>query len=211
MMPTSWPVTPTTPRQGPWMVRRRAYWSLLAGAFGFTYGHASVWCSIAEHERSFMSPVTWYEALGNEGAEQMRYLRAFMDSLEPMTAVPCQQIFTEDTRREGTLETHAQAAVAEGYVCVYLPAGGSAELDVSSVWNGEGEVWYWNPATGEFSRERGQPAAMVNGRLTVTTPTEGEEQDWIVLLTRPGKGVPIKAIAAQAEEAQTEAKKVFEW
>ena len=212
MMPTSWPFTPATPRQGPWMVRRRAYWSLLAGAFGYTYGHASVWCSIAERERNFMSPVTWYEALGNDGANQMRHLRAFMESLEIMTAVPCQQILLEEARREGELETHAQAAANNDYVCIYLPNGGQAELDLTTVWkDGKAGVWYWSPATGKFSAERAQAAALDSGRLAVSAPTEGEEQDWIVLLTGADADKPIAELTAEQEEIRVEAKKVFEW
>lgn len=212
MMPTSWPFTPETPRQDAWMVRRRAYWSLLAGAFGFTYGHASVWCSIAEHERNFISPISWHEALDNEGADQMRHLRAFMDSIRPMIAAPCQQIFVEEARREGTLETHAQAAATDRHICVYLPAGGSAELDISSVWSKhEVGVWYWNPASGEFSAEDARTEELNNGRLTVTAPTEGAQQDWIVILSDVSAERPIcSAVYAEAEE-QAEAKKVFEW
>lgn len=212
MMPTSWPFTPETPRQGPWMVRRRAYWSLLAGAFGFTYGHACVWCSVGERERNFMSPITWQEALGNPGAEQMRHLRAFMESLQTMTAVPCRQIFVEGDRREGTLETHAQAAYTGDYVCVYLPAGGSAELDLSTVWGKpEVGVWYWNPATGEFSAEKAQAVQPDNGRLTVSTPTEGEEQDWIVVLADVDAAAPITEVTAEMVQTEAEMKKVFEW
>ena len=46
MMPTSWPITPETKTHGSWMTRKRAYWSLFSGAFGYTYGHASVWCCV---------------------------------------------------------------------------------------------------------------------------------------------------------------------
>ena len=211
-MPTSWPFTPTTPRQGPWMVRRRAYWSLLAGAFGFTYGHASVWCSVAERERCFLSPDTWYEALSHEGANQMRHLQAFMESLLPMTAVPCQQIFVEENRREGTLETHAQAAATDRHICVYLPGGGSAELDITSVWNqDEVGIWYWNPATGEFSDEQAEAVKLCDGHLTVSAPTEGDEMDWIVVLTHADAAKPIAEFVCEEEETQAEAKKVFEW
>ena len=41
MMPSSWPVA--NDFHGPWMVRKRAFWSLFAGAFGYTYEHSSVW------------------------------------------------------------------------------------------------------------------------------------------------------------------------
>ena len=212
MMPTCWAMDPNVPRHGPWMVRRRAYWSLLSGSFGHTYGHGSVWSSIGENERNILGPITWYEALDNPGANQMRHLRAFMESLQIMTAVPCQQIFTEDIRREGTLETHAQAAVGRNYICVYLPDGGNAELDISSVWNrSEVGVWYWQTATGAFSDERAQTASVGDGHLTVSAPAEGEEQDWIVVLTEVGADEPISTFACEEEGAAVEVKKVFEW
>ncbi|WP_100407572.1 apiosidase-like domain-containing protein, partial [Bacillus solitudinis] len=51
-MPTAFPVPGTQfEYHGGWMVRKRAYWSLFAGSFGHTYGHASVWCMISEKER----------------------------------------------------------------------------------------------------------------------------------------------------------------
>lgn len=212
MMPTCWSMEADVPRHGPWMVRRRAYWSLLSGSFGHTYGHGSVWSSIGERERNILGPITWYEALGNEGANQMRHVRAFMESLQTMTAVPCQQILVEESRREGTLETHAQAAHTGDYICVYLPSGGSATLDLTTVWeDGQVGVWYWSPASGEFSAERAQAVVLNSGCLTVSAPTEGEEQDWIVLLTDVDAEQPIAKFAADQEETRSEAKKVFEW
>lgn len=212
MMPTCWSMDPDVPRHGPWMVRRRAYWSLLAGAFGYTYGHGSVWSSIGERERSILGPVTWYEALDGAGAGQMNHLRAFMESLRPMTAVPCQQILTEKERREGTLETHAQAAAGEEYVCVYLPSGGSAQLDLRSVWSGECVgVWYWDPASGTFSAQRPQIVRADCGRLTLCTPTQGEEQDWIAVLTCTEAEAPISPFETEAAEPEQADRKVFEW
>lgn len=212
MMPTCWSMDPDVPRHGPWMVRRRAYWSLLAGAFGFTYGHGSVWSSIGERERSILGPVTWYEALDGAAANQMRCVRAFLDCVHPMTAVPCQQIFLEDDRREGTLETHAQAAATADTVCLYLPAGGSARLDLRSVWSGERVgVWYWDPASGAFSAERAQAVTLEDGRLTVCTPTQGEEQDWVVLLTDAAAAAPIAAAGEETTPQKEADRKVFEW
>ena len=212
MMPTAWSMDVNVPRHGPWMVRRRAYWSLLAGSFGHTYGHGSVWSSIGERERNILGPITWYEALGNEGANQMRHVRAFLESLEPMTAVPCQQIFVEDNRREGTLETHAQAAAGKDYVCVYLPSGGSAELDVSSVWNkDQAGVWCWSPRDGRFTSEQAETVTLKGGCISVSAPTEGEGQDWIVLLTAPDTHALIKEFGGEDVTAQAEAKKVFAW
>ena len=210
MMPTAWTMSADVPRHGPWMVRRRAYWSLLAGSFGHTYGHGSVWSSIGERERNILGPITWQEAIGNPGACQMRWVRAFMEALETMTAVPCQQIFTEECRSDGTLETHGQAAAGKDWVAVYLPSGGQAKLDVSSVWSGEqAAVWYWSPREGRFAREA--EVLTVTGGFTVSTPTEGEEQDWLVILTAPGAARPIPDAELGSVSGSGEAKKVFEW
>lgn len=212
MMPTCWDMREDVPRHGPWMVRRRAYWSLLSGAFGHTYGHGSVWSSIGRWERNILGPVTWCEALDHPAAEQMRHVRAFMESLRSMTAVPCQQILTEENRREGTLTTHAQAAAGEGFVCVYLPDGGSAELDLRSVWSREtATVWYWDPATGAFSNEEGECVTLKESRLTIRAPGAGMEQDWVAVLTAPGAPRPITPFEGAEERPAEKLKKVFEW
>lgn len=228
MMPTAFPTSMDVPRHGSWMVRRRAYWGLLAGGFGHTYGHASVWCSISEKECyssnrtpiNVMSPCTWYEALDNEGAEQMRHLRAFMESLQIMTATPCQEILVEDCLREGELDCHAQAAVgADGsYVCIYLPAGGKAKLDLSSVWDSDQIVlWCWSPRDGKFYdragnlTEQGEVMTPIGHELVVTPPTEGEGQDWILILTTPEAAKPITEFVSNRQEDEIQTKKVFEW
>ena len=226
-MPTEFPTGMDVPRHGSWMVRRRAYWGLLAGGFGHTYGHASVWCSVSEKECysskgtpiNPMSPCTWYEALSCEGAEQMRHLRAFMESLRIMTAIPCQQILLDDCLREGELDRHAQAAAAPdgNYVCVYLPSGGKAHLDLSSVWNrDEAVLWRWSPRDGKFYTGDGDPAELgekvpVSNSLSVNAPAEGEEQDWVLLLTASETEKPIAEFLFDQEEEKIESKKVFEW
>ena len=169
-----------------------------------------MWSSIGERERSILGPITWQEAIGNPGACQMRWVRAFMEALETMTAVPCQQIFTEECRSAGTLETHGQAAAGKDWIAVYLPSGGQVALDVTGVWNGgEAAVWYWSPRDGRFAREA--EVLTVTGGFTVSAPTEGEEQDWLVILTAPGAMQPIPDAELGAVSGGGEAKKVFEW
>lgn len=60
-MPTSWPVVGETSFHGAKSVRTRAFFSLLAGAFGYTYGHASVWCMVSEKDKNAVSRLSWYE------------------------------------------------------------------------------------------------------------------------------------------------------
>ena len=71
--------------------------------------------------------------------------------------------------------------------------------------------WYWNPANGQFSDEQAETVPLCNGHLTVAAPTAGKGQDWIVLITETNGGKPIIGAVYAEEEAQTGAKKVFEW
>jgi hypothetical protein len=90
-MPTVWPATPND-FHGAWMVRKRAYWSLFSGSFGHTYGHGSVWCMISDKERDGFRKYSWFEALDQPGAWQIKVLRDFLESRDLSKCVPCQEI-----------------------------------------------------------------------------------------------------------------------
>lgn len=214
-MPTSWPEI--TDFHGSWMVRKRAYWSLLAGAFGYTYGHSSVWCAVSEKERNHMCPMSWYEGLQDEGAEQMRYLRAFMDSTKIMEWTPAQELLS--IVEEDELDTHLQAAVSpnKDILCIYLSGGGKAKIDISALEILKAGVWWFNPRDGKFYDENMKEA--VNAReiaceeriITICAPTEGKEQDWIVFIQREPAGKPVRLQNYYELEESAKAKKVFEW
>lgn len=214
MMPTAWPDGMEVPRHTADEVRRRAYWSLLSGAFGFTYGHASVWCSVYEGEENPMGPVTWQSALDSEGSKQMLYLRAFMEAMDGMAAKPCQEIILNDDQRSGDTARHAQAALTNAgkTICVYLPQGGSTELDLRTTWNRNCvRVWYWSPRDGDFSPEQAADEMIINNRLRITAPSEGPGQDWLTILTETSSGRPISQISVPEAEKQVQAEKVFDW
>lgn len=139
-MPAAWPIDKNTPFHGSWIVRKRAYWALLAGAFGHTYGHASVWSSIDEKRRSAFFKHTWFEGLHSEGAQQIKYLQAFMDDMQPQLGRPCQEILPADNE-DAPIDSHLQACVngQNESVCVYFPSGG--RLPVCAPSSGACEDW----------------------------------------------------------------------
>lgn len=221
MMPTTWPITDAG-FHGTWMVRKRAYWSLLSGSFGHTYGHASVWCSISEREKNAIAQFDWYEALHSEGSEQIRYLHSFMESLDICTCVPCQNILPEQKKgEEDVMDLHVQASAdPEGkFICAYFPSGGTETIDVQEF---AGNVktlyqWWYNPRDGKFYSDKNvlteEPARCVlsETKLQVSAPEQGEEKDWILLLYKDKTLPPIcQKVYYEMEDTETE-KKVFEW
>ncbi len=119
-----------------WHVRRRAYWSLLAGAFGFTYGANGIW-QMDKPGKIFQQShhnYFWYDALHFEGARDMAYVRALMESrpfLNP-ERVPDQSIFGVEA---GTVDERVQCAraVDGSYWIMYITNGREITADLSKV------------------------------------------------------------------------------
>lgn len=225
MMPTTWPITEDTSFHGSWMVRKRAYWALFSGAFGHTYGHGSMWCSISERERNVLNRYTWYEATQSEASAQIPYLRAFMDSMQIMTWKPCQEILLGITGEE-KMDRHLQACIDadKESICVYLPSGGPVELNLKKIWktetadevNKEVYCWWYNPRDRKFYEDTGsvteKPKIMclADEKIQISAPGMGEEQDWIFIVRKKETGVPVK-VRTYFEMKEESVQKVFEW
>lgn len=205
-MPTSWP--PTGPRHGAWMVRRRAYWSLLAGAFGVTYGHCSMWSSIAEKERNDMFRMSWFEALDADAANQMRYLRAFLEESGVVGSVPCAQAVLSPVT--GSLTDHVQSSLSEdgSRLFAYLPSGGRACLRVPEGW-ATAWCWWYNPRTGDICGP--VPHGVDDGCIDATAPGAGEGEDWLLIADAKRGELPLH-VRTYGEPVETSAlDKVFAW
>ncbi|MCI2049602.1 MAG: glycoside hydrolase family 140 protein [Lachnospiraceae bacterium] len=212
-MPTAWP--DCREFHDTWMVRRRAYWSLLSGAFGFTYGHASVWCSVSEKERDSLRQLTWYEALQSEGSCQMKILRDFMEDIGIAAFRPCREILPVKNA-DADLTKHIEAAVsADGKtLCVYFPGGGKTRLKAA------GEIrpsafpylWWFSPRDGKFYDAEGRETAEAKTAvLSLEAPTEGRAQDWVAILKAEKSGPPVSSHTYGEAPAAAEAGKVFNW
>lgn len=216
-MPTSWP--PSGQRHDSWMVRRRAYWSILAGAFGFTYGHCSVWSSIGEKERNDMFRVDWFDALDFEGARQMRFLRAFLDKSGVIGSEPLwdaevnsinEMLRSSKTSMGDELESHIQASVLPdgSRLFAYLPSGGGASLRVPMGWEGAWCRWF-SPRSGECSDMA--MAVVEGGVIHVVAPSCGAGQDWLLIASPDCGEVDLHADAYGDPVEVAPLDKVFSW
>lgn len=216
MMPTQWPIVDNF--HGDWMVRKRAYWSLLSGSFGHTYGHASVWCSISEKEKDKIAKYSWYEALEQKGALQMKIVRDFMESMKLYDCIPCEEAVVSVTG-EKKVDEHIQACLHKDkkYLLVYLPYGGTQKIRGDVLNKDSAYVWWFNPKDGNCYTNQNEIATSAlcietNGReVEVTAPTFGAEEDWILILeTEPGE-MPVTARSYGPVREKKASSKVFEW
>lgn len=165
-------------------VRQAAYWGLLAGGCGHTYGCHEVWQLWQEGRK----PVTfartpWRQALDLPGARQMAHVRKLFDSRPFAALVPDQSLILAG---QGAGMHHVRAArAADGaFAFVYLPTGRPVTLDLS-VFSGRRVIARWyDPRDGKWWRTGEYRAA---GRRQFTPLSSGRGSDWVLVLDAAGR------------------------
>ena len=227
MMPTCWPVEDLNSFHGTYMVRKRAYWALLAGAFGHTYGHASVWCTATEKDKNVICRHTWAEAIQSEGSKQMKILRDFMEAYPPAYCEPCQERLLRQAAAEDVLDEHEQAAVCtdpsgQRQLLVYFAAETEEKIRLGDLFDGPVCGSWFNPADGSLTAAEDLQSGMDQGVLSIknTAPGSGDGQDGQSTRADPDRVLILAGDAAeiavpdrQYGEQDTEGtmRKVFEW
>jgi len=159
--------------------RQAAYWSLLAGACGHTYGHNSIFQFWEEDkEPQFGAAVPWYRAMDHPGAFQMGILKQLLTSMPWQKLAPAQEIILSGPR-EGGAKIRAAAARDGSFAFIYSPRGEQFTIDKSFL-TGEvvSESWF-DPRYGITHRMH---ASHTKGIQTYTPPTSGRGNDWLLIL-----------------------------
>jgi hypothetical protein len=169
-------------------VRQAAYWSLLAGACGHTYGDNSVWQMWQPgRPAKIHASVPWTEALDHPGAFQMGYLRRLFESRPFRRLVPDQRMVV-DGPREGGAKIRAARAADGSFAFVYSPRGERFTLDKGVISDRRvRELWYdprYGVAYHFHTTDNG-------GFQTYTPPTSGRGADWLLILESEAAGFPL--------------------
>lgn len=159
-------------------VRRAIYLSLLnAPPVGSSYGAHGIW----SWETSAQEPLNhegsgvanpWREAIDLPGGRDVRHVAALFTSfdwwtLRPDSTLVEAQPFPERPRRHVSGASSPQRDLA----LLYLPAGGTVEVDTSGLEEGCSATWF-NPREGGFQEARAE------NRTRFTAP---DENDWVLL------------------------------
>jgi hypothetical protein len=160
-------------------VRRAAYWAVFAGAHGHTYGCHDIWQFL---DLTRFIPVTaartpWQTALQFPGANQMRHLRALLESRPFLTRIPDQTLLLSETG--GADHLQATRDSDGSYAFVYSPTGQSFTLDLIALSGETLTVFWFDPRTGQAQSEE---TIVRTASHTFTPPVQGEGQDWVLVL-----------------------------
>jgi hypothetical protein len=159
-------------------VRRYGYWSVFAGAAGYTYGHNAIMqmYKSTDDESAFGNTKVWTNALDDPGAQQMIYLKNLMLSQPYFTRVPDQSLIAD----QGERYDYQVATRGENYAFIYSYNGRNIKANMGRISGEEVKASWFSPRNGEvtelgsFSNE---------GVQTFDPPGEQEEgNDWVLVL-----------------------------
>ena len=170
------------PKQPRWTdsdVRRYAYWSVFAGASGFTYGHNSIMQFHRADSKDGAFGVTepWREAIDAPGAGQLIYLKQLMLSRPYFDRIPNQSLLAANT---GERYERLIATSGKDYAMVYTYTGRSIQVRGDHFGGRRVRASWYDPRTGAQT-----DAGVHDAGPAVSFDPPGEQRagnDWVLVL-----------------------------
>lgn len=169
-------------------VRNAAYWSLLSGSFGFTYGAQPVWQmwtgkappTTVKLPDPSPTRMTWQTALDLPGARQMYFVRKLM------LARPFEQLRPDSSLladppglMDPDPENHVVAARGDRFAMFYSPHGKPIHFNCDRISRNGIKAYWFDPREGFFIEIGEFP---FKAQLLFDPPGEGPDNDWILLI-----------------------------
>ncbi|MEM6630273.1 MAG: glycoside hydrolase family 140 protein [Bacteroidota bacterium] len=159
--------------------RQAAYWSILAGACGHTYGHNSIWQMYSPDKEPVIGAIVpWNWALDNPGAFQMGHLRKLFEKRPFHKLIPNTSILLGGPTSGGA---KIRVAVAEdsSFAIVYSPRGAPFTIEQNVIKGTKLKAIWYDPRYGiPHPTHTGNTHAI----QTYTPPSKGRGNDWILIL-----------------------------
>ena len=130
-------------------VRRYAYWSVFAGAFGHTYGHNSIMQMHTGNKPGGYGAIkSWREGLQDPGFNQMQYLKKLILTFPFFERVGDQSVIAGEN---GFRYDRAVATRGNDYLLVYTYTNKPMQIDLGKISGAKKNVWWYSPADGSLA------------------------------------------------------------
>ncbi len=160
-------------------VRQAAYWALLAGACGHTYGNNNIWQMWSPGRKPVIGAcVPWSAALDHPGAFQAGFMRRLFES-RPYQRLEPDRTFVVSGPNEGGAKIRAARDRDGAFAFVYSPRGAPFTVRLDVIRASKVQATWFDP--------RYAIAAPIHigdnrGFQTYTPPTHGRGNDWVLVL-----------------------------
>ncbi|MGN7312774.1 apiosidase-like domain-containing protein [Alkalicoccobacillus gibsonii] len=160
-------------------VRRYAYWSVLSGAFGHTYGHNAIFqFNGSGYGSEYGVNMTWAEALHASGGSQMQYLKELMLEIRFQECERMQSILYPEEALEPK-EDKILAFGSDQHVVVYTYSGKNFSLYNPDA-NANYKAYWIDPVNGSRSYTG---LYSLNEAVSFQPPSKDTDfTDWVLLL-----------------------------
>lgn len=168
--------------------RQAAYWSVLAGACGHTYGNNNVWQMWGpEHQSKIWANIPWNKAIDHPGALQMGYLRRLFESRPYQKLLPNQDVILNGPKT-GDKKIRAMLARDSSFAFIYTPYGEKFTVDKNIIKAKRVKEIWWDTRYGVAYHIHSTDNW---GYQTYTPPTNGRGNDWLLILESEEAGFPL--------------------
>ena len=172
-----------TPMQSGWMddtdIRTAAYWTMLSGAAGYTYGCNDIWQMYSMGVKPIMQARTgWQKAMELPGSTQVIYMKDLLTAFPWFDMRNDQTLILNDNPED---LTHIVCAISnkQDFVLAYTPMGKTIKLNLSSMATPKVNAFWYNPRSGE-SIKIGQ--FVTTDTLNFKPWTEGQGSDMVLIV-----------------------------
>ena len=162
-------------------VRRYAYWSVFAGAAGFTYGENAVMQFYVEGEvkGNYEVNQNLKESIMSKGAQQVHYLKDILLSKDYLSRRPAQEIIAGDNLPK---YDHLVATTGDGYAMLYNYTGRTFDVDLSKLNFKVDKASWFHPSDG---KQTGIKEFSKKGIVAFDPPGEpANGNDWVLILEK---------------------------
>ena len=132
-------------------VRVSAYWSMISGAAGYTYGCNDIWQMYDYRREPIINARTdWDEALNLPGSFQLQYMRIIFEKLPWQSMVFNPSLILNDNPQN---DTYLVSAMGENkdFILAYTPVGASIKVNLSELNSERINAYWFNPRSGSVN------------------------------------------------------------
>lgn len=168
----------TQPRWTAGDVRRYGYWSVFAGACGYTYGDNSVMQMLRPTDKgsAYGARTPWFKAIDDPGAGQMIYLKKLILSRPFFERIPDQTMIAD----QGKKYDFVIATRGKTYAFIYTYTGRTITVNPAALRARQLQASWYNPRDGSSRPIGAFPGTGVQHFDPPGDPRPGN--DWVLVL-----------------------------
>ncbi len=161
-------------------IRQAAWWALLSGACGHTYGAHDIWqmFDISRNPAISSARTYWKTALNLPGSSQVGYMKHFFTEIPWQTLIPNQDMLQNNVTKDASYQM-AAFSKSKDIAVVYSPYGKNIKIDLSLFTSNKLVISWFNPRDATYIKI----GEFGNTSVQEFTPyVQGPETDWVLLI-----------------------------